>query len=95
MVQSWASTALPQEMMGTHHTPPWTKMAAYNIGPNGHGTIVHIGLIENNQCEDSNGSPGIQTSTGLGETSHLGLIRLEIEAYQLHKRVHCLPHRGQ
>ena len=66
-----------------------------NVGPHGRGTIVHIGLIENNQCEDSNGSPGIQTSTGLGETSHLGLIRLEIEAYQLHKRVHCPPHRGQ
>ena len=38
-----------------------------NIGPNGRGTIVHIGLIENNQCEDRNGSPGIQTSSGLGD----------------------------
>ena len=37
-----------------------------NIGPNGRGTIVHIGLNENNQCEDRNGDSVIQTSTGLG-----------------------------
>ncbi len=35
-----------------------------NVGPNEFGTIVHIGLMENNQCEDRNGIPGIQTSTG-------------------------------
>lgn len=29
----------------------------------GQGSIVHIGLLENNQCEDRNGIPGIQTST--------------------------------
>ena len=38
-----------------------------DIGPNGRGTIVHIGLNENNQCEERNGIPGIQTSTGLGD----------------------------
>lgn len=38
-----------------------------NIGPNGNGTIVHIGLLENNQCEDRNGDKIIQTSTGLGD----------------------------
>ncbi|KAL3756914.1 hypothetical protein ACHAWU_005918 [Discostella pseudostelligera] len=39
-----------------------------NIGPNaGNGTIVHIGLLENNQCEDRNGDNVIQTSTGLGD----------------------------
>ncbi|KAL3796069.1 hypothetical protein ACHAW5_007852 [Stephanodiscus triporus] len=37
------------------------------IGPNNRGTIVHISLNENNQCEDCNGIPGIQTSTGLGD----------------------------
>ncbi len=36
-----------------------------NVGPHGRGTIVHIGLIENNQCEERNGIPGIQTSTKL------------------------------
>ena len=38
-----------------------------DIGPQGGGTIVHIGLAENNQCEERNGIPGIQTSTGLGD----------------------------
>jgi streptogramin lyase len=38
-----------------------------DIGPNGNGTIVHIGLLENNQCEDRNGDKIIQTSTGLGD----------------------------
>ncbi len=38
-----------------------------NIGSHGHGTIVHISLIENNQCKDRNGTPGIQTSIGLGD----------------------------
>lgn len=36
------------------------------------GTIVHIGLEENNQCQDRNGVPGIQTShdtTPLGWTT--------------------------
>jgi sugar lactone lactonase YvrE len=36
-----------------------------DIGPNGGGTIVHVGLLENNQCEDRNGDGIIQTSTGL------------------------------
>jgi streptogramin lyase len=38
-----------------------------DIGPNRRGTIVHIGLLENNQCEDRNGDNVIQTSTGLGD----------------------------
>ena len=38
-----------------------------NIGPNGYGTIVHIALEENNQCEDRNGNGVIDTSTGLGD----------------------------
>lgn len=28
------------------------------------GSIVHIGLLENNQCDDRDGTPGIKTSTG-------------------------------
>jgi streptogramin lyase len=31
------------------------------------GTVVHIGLVENNQCEDRNGNGVIDTSTGLGD----------------------------
>jgi hypothetical protein len=38
-----------------------------NPGPNGLGTIVHIGLKENNQCEDRNKNGVIDTSTGLGD----------------------------
>lgn len=38
-----------------------------DLGPNDTGTIVHIGLDENNQCEDRNGDGIIQTSTGLGD----------------------------
>jgi streptogramin lyase len=33
---------------------------------NGFGTVVHIGLLENGQCEDRDGSGTIDTSTGLG-----------------------------
>jgi hypothetical protein len=44
-----------------------------NIGPHGHGTIVHIGLAENNQCKDCNGIPGIQTSTGVGNSTNTNL----------------------
>jgi len=32
---------------------------------NGHGTVTHIGLEENGQCEDRNGNGIIETSTGL------------------------------
>jgi hypothetical protein len=38
-----------------------------DVGPDGFGTIVHIGLKENNQCEDRNSSGIIDTSTGLGD----------------------------
>ncbi len=38
-----------------------------NLGPNKYGTIVHIGLVENNQCEDRNGNGIIETSTGQGD----------------------------
>lgn len=38
-----------------------------NVGPNNRGTIVHIGLLENNQCEDRNGDGIIQTSQGLAD----------------------------
>jgi streptogramin lyase len=38
-----------------------------NIGPHGCGTIVHIGLNENYQCEDRNSDSVIQTSTGIGD----------------------------
>ncbi|PWB39001.1 MAG: hypothetical protein C3F02_01165 [Parcubacteria group bacterium] len=31
---------------------------------NGYGSIIHIGLLENNQCEDRNGNGIIDTSTG-------------------------------
>jgi hypothetical protein len=37
-----------------------------DVGPGGYGTIVHIGLQENNQCEDRNGNGVIDTSIGLG-----------------------------
>jgi len=32
-----------------------------------YGTVVHIGLLENGQCEDRNGNGVIDTSTGLGD----------------------------
>ena len=38
-----------------------------NIGAGGYGTVVHIGLEENNQCEDRNLNGVIETSTGLGD----------------------------
>jgi hypothetical protein len=31
------------------------------------GSVVKIGLLENNQCVERNGTPGIQTSSGLGD----------------------------
>jgi streptogramin lyase len=33
----------------------------------GKGSIVHIGLLENGQCQDRNGNGIIETSTGLGD----------------------------
>jgi hypothetical protein len=33
----------------------------------GFGTVLHIGLAENGQCEDRDGSGTIETSTGLGD----------------------------
>jgi hypothetical protein len=42
------------------------RVANRNTNP---GTIVHIGLEENGQCQDRNGIPGIQTSN---DTSPLG-----------------------
>jgi streptogramin lyase len=33
----------------------------------GPGSVVHIGLVENGQCEDRNGNEVIDTSTGLGD----------------------------
>lgn len=33
----------------------------------GMGSVVHIGLLENNQCQDRNGDGIIQTSTALGD----------------------------
>lgn len=38
-----------------------------NIGPGGYGTVVHIGLEENNQCHDRNDNGMIDTSNGLGD----------------------------
>ena len=43
----------------------WLSNRANN-GPHGNGTVVHIGLLENNQCEDRDNDGIIQTSTGLG-----------------------------
>lgn len=34
---------------------------------NGFGTVLHIGLLENGQCEDRDNSGTIETSTGLGD----------------------------
>jgi len=34
---------------------------------NGHGSVAHIGLVENGQCEDRNGNGVIDTSTGQGD----------------------------
>ncbi|WP_300458642.1 hypothetical protein [Desulfobacula sp.] len=42
-------------------------VANRNDVSNGFGTIVHIGLLENGQCEDRNGNGVIDTSTGLGD----------------------------
>ena len=33
----------------------------------GFGTVLHIGLLENNQCEDRNANGTIETSAGLGD----------------------------
>ena len=42
-------------------------VANRNNVSNGYGTILHIGLLENGQCEDRNNSGTIETSTGLGD----------------------------
>ena len=42
-------------------------VANRNNVSNGYGTVVHIGLLENGQCEDRNGNGVIDTSTGLGD----------------------------
>ena len=31
------------------------------------GSVVHIGLVENGECDDRDGSGTIETSTGLGD----------------------------
>jgi streptogramin lyase len=41
-------------------------VANRNNVSNGFGTVLHIGLLENGQCEDRNHSGTIETSTGLG-----------------------------
>lgn len=41
-------------------------VANRNDVSNDFGTVVHIGLLENGQCEDRDGSGTIETSTGLG-----------------------------
>lgn len=38
-----------------------------NEASGGQGSVVHIGLLENGQCEDRNGNGIIETSTGLGD----------------------------
>ncbi len=38
-----------------------------NEGGGGLGSVVHIGLLEHNQCVDRNGNGQIDTSTGLGD----------------------------
>ena len=40
----------------------WLANRAHNPG-----TIIHIGLVENNQCDDRNGNGVIETSTGLSD----------------------------
>ena len=40
----------------------WMANRAHNPG-----MIIHIGLVENNQCEDRNGNGVIDTSTGLSD----------------------------
>jgi hypothetical protein len=42
-------------------------VANRNDVSNGFGTVMHIGLLENGQCEDRNGNGVIDTSTGLGD----------------------------
>ncbi|MGH9276889.1 MAG: hypothetical protein ACRD12_02080 [Acidimicrobiales bacterium] len=42
---------------------PWGNVWATNRFDN---SVVRIGLVENHQCVDHNGIPGIQTSTGAG-----------------------------
>ena len=36
------------------------------------GSVVHVGLLENGQCEDRNGNGVIDTSTGLGDIKPWG-----------------------
>lgn len=43
----------------------WSGNRAENAG--GQGSVVHVGLQENNQCVDRNGNGMIDTSTGLGD----------------------------
>ena len=43
----------------------WSGNRAENTG--GQGSVVHVGLEENGQCEDRDGSGAIETSTGLGD----------------------------
>ena len=42
-------------------------VANRNNVSNGYGTVLHIGLEENGQCEDRSGNGQIETSTGLGD----------------------------
>lgn len=43
----------------------WAGNRAESVG--GLGSVVHIGLLENGQCEDRNGNGIIETSTGLSD----------------------------
>jgi streptogramin lyase len=38
-----------------------------NDSNNGQGSVVHVGLVENGQCEDRNNNGTIETSAGLGD----------------------------
>ncbi|MCA1691436.1 MAG: hypothetical protein LC733_04225 [Actinobacteria bacterium] len=43
---------------------PWGNVWAANRRGN---SVVRIGMVENHQCQERNGNPGIQTSTGQGD----------------------------
>jgi streptogramin lyase len=61
---------------GTYGNPSRTTVDAngnvwtgnrQGVSSTGFASVVHVGLVENGQCEDRNGNGTIETSTGLGD----------------------------
>jgi hypothetical protein len=49
------------------HTTVDSDGSVWVVNRRGPGSVVHIGLVENGQCEDRNGNGVVDTSTGLGD----------------------------